>query len=101
MRTVSAVPTAEIQSHAAGAEAIWNRSGQTNERTWDAGGRIPSVGRRILGLQSGSSTDPIVASHSNCRELCRHPRNLTDEMLRAVGEKGGVVGLNFYSAFLS
>ena len=34
----------------AGAEAIWNRSGQTNERTWDAGGRIPSVGRRILGL---------------------------------------------------
>ena len=43
----------------------------------------------------------IVASHSNCRELCRHPRNLTDEMLRAVGEKGGVVGLNFYSAFLT
>ena len=47
------------------------------------------------------STDPIVASHSNCRELCRHPRNLTDEMLRAVGEKGGVVGLNFDSAFLT
>ena len=36
------------------------------------------------------STDPIVASHSNCRELCRHPRNLTDEMLRAVGEKGSL-----------
>ena len=43
---------------------------------------------------------PVVASHSNCRTLCDHPRNLTDEMLRALGEKGGVAGLNFYSAFL-
>ena len=46
------------------------------------------------------SRAPIVASHSNCRELCAHPRNLTDEMLRALGENGGVAGLNFYSAFL-
>lgn len=44
--------------------------------------------------------DPIVASHSNCRALCNHPRNLTDEMLRALAEKGGVAGLNFYPAFL-
>ena len=43
---------------------------------------------------------PIVASHSNARALCPHPRNLTDEMLRLLGEKGGVVGVNFYSAFL-
>lgn len=43
---------------------------------------------------------PIVASHSNCRALCDHPRNLTDEMLRALAEKGGVAGLNFYPAFL-
>lgn len=46
------------------------------------------------------SRAPIVASHSNCRALCDHPRNLTDEMLRALGENGGVAGLNFYSAFL-
>ena len=43
---------------------------------------------------------PIVASHSNVRALCSHPRNLTDEMLRALAEKGGAAGLNFYPAFL-
>ena len=43
---------------------------------------------------------PVAASHSNARSLCRHPRNLSDEMLRALGESGGVAGLNFYSAFL-
>lgn len=46
------------------------------------------------------SRTPIVASHSNARSLCPHPRNLTDEMLRALGNKGGVAGVNFYSAFL-
>ena len=46
------------------------------------------------------SKRPIAASHSNARALCPHPRNLTDEMLRALGEKGGVVGVNFYGAFL-
>ena len=43
---------------------------------------------------------PVAASHSNARSLCRHPRNLSDEMLRALGENGGLAGLNFYSAFL-
>lgn len=46
------------------------------------------------------SRAPIVASHSNARSLCTHPRNLSDEMLRALGEKGGIAGVNFYSAFL-
>ncbi len=44
---------------------------------------------------------PVVASHSNCRELCDHPRNLTDEMIRKLAEAGGVAGLNFYGMFLS
>ncbi|MDO4311752.1 MAG: membrane dipeptidase [Eubacteriales bacterium] len=43
---------------------------------------------------------PVVASHSNCRALCGHPRNLTDEMIRQLAEAGGVAGLNFYGAFL-
>ena len=43
------------------------------------------------------SRAPIVASHSNARSLCTHPRNLSDEMLRALGEKGGIAGVNFYS----
>lgn len=43
---------------------------------------------------------PIVASHSNCRAVWDHSRNLTDDQLRAIGDTGGVVGMNLYSAFL-
>lgn len=44
---------------------------------------------------------PFVASHSNCRGLSPHRRNLTDEMIRMLGEKGGVAGLNFGPEFLN
>lgn len=44
---------------------------------------------------------PFVASHSNSREICPHPRNLTDEMLRILGEKGGAAGLNLYGTFVN
>lgn len=47
------------------------------------------------------SDKPFVASHSCCRALCNHTRNLTDEMLKAIGEKGGAVGINFASQFLN
>ena len=43
---------------------------------------------------------PVVASHSDARALCNHTRNMTDEMLKALGETEGVVGINFCSAFL-
>lgn len=43
---------------------------------------------------------PVVASHSNCRALCNHPRNLTDEMIRNLAEAGGVAGLNLFPMFL-
>ncbi len=43
---------------------------------------------------------PFLASHSCCRALQDHPRNLTDEMIRALAERGGIVGVNFYSRFL-
>ena len=46
------------------------------------------------------STKPVVTSHSNARALCNHPRNLTDEMIKALAEKGGVAGVNFYPYFL-
>jgi membrane dipeptidase len=42
---------------------------------------------------------PVIASHSSARALVDAPRNMTDEMLRAVGKNGGVVQVNFYSGF--
>jgi len=44
---------------------------------------------------------PVVATHSSCRALCRHPRNMTDDMLRALAGNGGVCMINFFSAFLN
>jgi len=46
------------------------------------------------------SKAPVVASHSCCRALAPHFRNLSDEMLKALAEKNGVVGINFYRGFL-
>ncbi len=43
---------------------------------------------------------PFVASHSNAREITPHPRNLTDEMIKILAEKGGIAGLNFCPVFL-
>ena len=36
---------------------------------------------------------PVIASHSNCRSLCDHTRNLTDDQIKAIADKGGVIGL--------
>ncbi len=44
---------------------------------------------------------PLIASHSNCRAVCPSPRNLTDEMIQALADRGGVMGLNLLPAFLS
>lgn len=46
------------------------------------------------------SRTPIVCSHSNCRALCDHPRNLTDEQLRALAQRGGVAHTTLYHGFL-
>jgi len=48
-----------------------------------------------------TSRAPVIASHSSSRVLSNHPRNMTDEMLRALAVNGGVVQVNFYSAFVS
>lgn len=47
------------------------------------------------------SKKPFVASHSNCRALSPHPRNLTDDMIKKLAEKGGITGLNFAAGFLN
>lgn len=46
------------------------------------------------------SKDPFVASHSCARAICGHRRNLTDHQLQTLGNKGGLVGVNFYGSFL-
>jgi len=46
------------------------------------------------------SQTPIVCSHSSCRALCDHPRNLTDDQLRELAKQGGVVQITLYSGFL-
>ncbi len=43
---------------------------------------------------------PFVASHSDARSLASHSRNLTDEMIRGIAEKGGVIGINYCCSFL-
>ena len=47
------------------------------------------------------STKPVVATHSCCRALASHPRNMTDEMIRCLASNGGVIQINFYPVFLS
>lgn len=47
------------------------------------------------------SKAPIIASHSSCRAIANVPRNMTDEMITALGRKGGVIQINFNCGFLS
>ena len=47
------------------------------------------------------SQKPFIASHSNVRNLAAHPRNLKDDMIKIIAEKGGVIGLNFAPQFLN
>lgn len=46
------------------------------------------------------SSHPIIASHSCCQIICNHPRNLSDKQLKALAQNGGLIGINFYPAFL-
>ena len=46
------------------------------------------------------SVKPVVATHSCCRALCNHPRNMTDDMIRTLAAAGGVIQINFYPLFL-
>jgi len=43
---------------------------------------------------------PIIATHSNARYICDHPRNLTDDQIKAINEKHGTIGINFCMKFL-
>lgn len=105
------------------ASLTWNRrtmlADGVGER--DTGGGLTSLGRRAVtefercgivldvshlsdaGLRDVLATAraPLMATHSSCRELYYHPRNLTDDGLRAVNDAGGVVCANAFGGFLS
>ena len=48
-----------------------------------------------------NTTKPFIATHSNSRSICNHTRNLTDEMIIALNKRGGVMGMNFCTAFIN
>jgi membrane dipeptidase len=48
-----------------------------------------------------ASKAPMIASHSSCRAICNAPRNMSDDMIKALAAKGGVIQINYYIGFLS
>ncbi|MDD2422067.1 MAG: dipeptidase [Heliobacteriaceae bacterium] len=47
------------------------------------------------------SSRPVIVSHTNCRRLCEHPRNLDDAQIKELARRGGVMGVSFYPDFLA
>ncbi len=47
-----------------------------------------------------ASQAPVIASHSSCRALCGHPRNMTDDMIKALAAKGGVIQINYMDGYI-
>lgn len=47
-----------------------------------------------------TTTKPFIASHSNSRKLCNVPRNLSDDQIRAIGQKDGIIGINAFNEFI-
>ncbi|NQT09386.1 membrane dipeptidase, partial [Candidatus Bathyarchaeota archaeon] len=66
-------------------EGVLNQEKEAEQRFWD----VMEVAR-----------SPVIASHSNCRAVCDHPRNMTDEMIVALADGGGVMGMNFAPSFV-
>ena len=62
---------------------------------------LSHTGRRTSLEAIEHSSDPVIFSHSNAKALCDNPRNITDEQIKAVAEKGGVVGAVAYPPFIS
>ncbi len=101
----------------------WNERNSLADGALDqtSGGALSAAGRRIVAAMQRlhmaldvshlgergfwdlleQTEGPVLASHSNVRALCDHPRNLTDEQIKALAARGGVIGMNFYTQFLA
>jgi len=101
----------------------WNQRNDLADGVWEnnSGGGLTKLGQEVvyemnrLGMLIDVShlsdagfwdvisrtTKPIAATHSCCRAICSHPRNLTDEQLLALKKNNGIIGINFYPDFLS
>jgi membrane dipeptidase len=62
---------------------------------------VSHVGDKTFFDVLATSDKPVIASHSSCRALSNVPRNMTDDMLRALAKNGGVIGINFGEGFLN
>ncbi|MBI2570001.1 MAG: membrane dipeptidase [Candidatus Schekmanbacteria bacterium] len=72
--------------------------------TMDAAGILPDLAHlasgafwEVLDLTAG----PVLSSHGGCRALCDHPRNLSDEQIRAIADRGGLIGLILFKRYLT
>ncbi|MFI3326035.1 MAG: membrane dipeptidase [Clostridia bacterium] len=50
---------------------------------------------------ASKTNKPLIATHSNAKTLCKHPRNLTDEQIKEIINRNGLIGINFFKAFLT
>ena len=97
----------------------WNAANELAVGCQGGGGGLTEFGRSVVNraAELGIATDishlnpegalevlsaqvPVLATHSNCRAIHDHPRNLSDDQLRALAKTSGVVGLNLYPPFL-
>lgn len=101
---------------------VWNYRNEVADGAGDeqAGGRLTQFGRQVvkemnrLGMLVDLShitapgfwdvlevsEQPVLFTHGNCRALWDHPRNLTDEQIKALAQKGGVMGVSFVNTFM-
>jgi membrane dipeptidase len=61
---------------------------------------ISHVGDKTFYDALALSKAPLIASHSSCRALCNHPRNMSDDMIKALAAKGGVIQINYELSFI-
>ncbi len=61
---------------------------------------VSHISDKTFGDVMDAAAAPVIASHSSCRAVAGHPRNMTDAMIRRVADGGGVVHINYYNGFL-